>query len=283
MTMMATLLVACKKNSNENDLKTSEEKTEVVNTDRIVSLNGAVTETLVALGMQSKIVGVDVTSDYPKDIKETAKDLGHNRSITAESIIALKPTVVFAVSKDLNPTVAEQIKKASIPLVVIEQEYSVEGTKNLIKEVGEKIGAKDYQSLITKIDQETEALEPLENNPKVLFIYARGTGTMMVAGKETPMDKMIALAGAKNAAEALVDFKPLTPEALLTTNPDVLLLFDSGLQSLGGVEGLLKVEGVAATNAGKNKKVITMNGALLSNFGPRVGEAIHELREKISN
>ena len=103
----------------------------------------------------------------------------------------------------------------------------------------------------------------------------------MVAGKETPLHSMIELAGAENAAAELTDFKPLTPEALLTTNPDVILMFDSGLQSLGGVDGLLKVEGIAATNAGKNKKVVSMDGQLLSGFGPRLGEAVVELHNKL--
>ena len=120
-----------------------------------------------------------------------------------------------------------------------------------------------------------------DKKPKVLFIYARGAGNLMVAGKETPLHSMIELAGAENAAAELTDFKPLTPEALLTTNPDVILMFDSGLQSLGGVDGLLKVEGIAATNAGKNKKVVSMDGQLLSGFGPRLGEAVVELHNKL--
>jgi len=121
----------------------------------------------------------------------------------------------------------------------------------------------------------------LTKKPKVLFIYARGAGNLMVAGSGTPLHSMIELAGAENAASALTDFKPLTPEALLTTNPDVILMFDKGLQSLGGVDGLLKIEGIATTNAGKNKKVVTMDGQYLSGFGPRVGDAVVELHNKL--
>lgn len=103
----------------------------------------------------------------------------------------------------------------------------------------------------------------------------------MVAGQGTPLHSMIELAGAENAAAALTDFKPLTPEALLTSNPDVILMFDSGFQSIGGMEGLLKIEGIAATNAGKNKKVVAMDGQFLSGFGPRLGEAVVELHNKL--
>lgn len=104
----------------------------------------------------------------------------------------------------------------------------------------------------------------------------------MVAGEATPMDKMIALAGAKNAATGFNDFKPLTAEALVAANPDVILLFDTGLQSVGGIDGLLKIPGVAQTAAGKNRKVIVMDGQLLTGFSPRVISAVKELSQKIS-
>jgi iron complex transport system substrate-binding protein len=121
----------------------------------------------------------------------------------------------------------------------------------------------------------------IPQSKKVLFIYARGAGTMMVAGQETPLDKIITLAGAKNAANGFKDFKPLTTEALVAANPDVILLFDSGLESVGGVNGLLKVPGIPQTTAGKQQKIIAMDGQFLSGFGPRVLEAVKELSEKL--
>lgn len=278
---VAVALMACNKKETTNTTTDVVENQKEQN-QKMVSLNGAVTETLAALGATDQIVGVDVTSTYPEDLKSKATDLGHVRSITAESILSLKPTVVFATSKDINPTLNEQLKQAGVELVVIDQEYSVDGTKKLITEVANQLNKQDYQPLIHNIDNQLKTVKPFEKKPKVLFIYARGAGNLMVAGKETPLHNMIELAGAENAAAALTDFKPLTPEALLTNNPDVILMFDSGLQSLGGAEGLLKVEGIAATNAAKNNKIITMDGQLLSGFGPRLGEAVVELNTKLN-
>jgi len=110
-----------------------------------------------------------------------------------------------------------------------------------------------------------------------LFIYARGANMLMVSGTGTPIDAMIHLAGGTNAVTGFADFKPLTPEAVITANPDVILLFDSGAESVSGIEGVLKLPGVSKTNAGKNKKIITMDGGLLTNFGPRTGEAAEAL------
>lgn len=278
---VALTLIACNKKET-TDITTDPVEKKIEKNQKIVSLNGAVSETLAVLGVSEQIVGVDVTSTYPKDLKSNTTDLGHVRTITAESILSLKPDVVIATSKDLNPALNEQLKQAKVRLIVVDQDYTVNGTKNLITQIANELSKTNYEPIIQNIDIQLKKLKSLEKKPKVLFIYARGAGNLMVAGKETPVHNMIELAGAENAAANLTDFKPLTPEALLTTNPDVILMFDSGLQSLGGVEGLLKVEGIEATNAAKNKKIITMDGQFLSGFGPRLGEAVVELNSKLN-
>lgn len=276
----AVSIIACNKKETIEVSKDTIDN-QVHQNEKIVSLNGAISEVLAVLGVESQIVGVDVTSTYPEALQIKATNLGHVRSITAESILGLKPTVVFATSNDINPTLSQQLKAANVSLVLIDQEYSPAGTKKLITDVATYLKKENYQPILENIDNKIATLKAFDKKPKVLFIYARGAGNLMVAGKETALHHMIELAGAVNAAHALTDFKPLTPEALLTTNPDVIVMFDSGLQSLGGVEALLKVEGIAATNAGKNKKVITMDGQLLSGFGPRLGEAVVELNNKL--
>ncbi len=266
-------LFSCK----TDEKKTEETPVENVQQHKIVSLNGAITEIIAALGHENEIVGVDVTSTFPESVKTTAKDIGHVRSLSIESIVALKPTVILATDKDLSPELAEKIKNAGIEAHIFTQDFSVEGTKKLIEEVAGVLKNNDFKKLQEKIDTDLAKVQKIEKAPKVLFIYARGAGTLMVAGKNTPIEKTIALAGGENAITAFEDFKPLTPESLIQGNPDVILLFTSGLQSLGGVDGLLKVPGVEKTNAGKNKKIIALDGGLLSGFGPRVGEAATSL------
>ncbi len=282
LTVLTLALVVASCNKKENTNATTDgtlTETTVIKTDRIISLNGSITETLAALNEAENIVGKDVTSTFPADLK--AKDLGHVRSIAAESILALQPSVVIGTSKDINPNLNDQLKKVNISLIMIDQEYSVEGTKNLITSIATKLKKDNYQPLLDNISTKIATVKPFDKKPKVLFIYARGAGNLMVAGTGTPLHSMIELAGAENAAAALTDFKPLTPEALLTTNPDVILMFEKGLQSIGGIDGLLKIEGISTTNAGKNKKVVTMDGQFLSGFGPRLGDAVVELHNKI--
>lgn len=276
ISFLTVLLCAC---NNTQQKETSETKTKNKE-QRIVSLNGAITEIIFELDHGAEVVGRDVTSTYPEWIKDSIKDLGHVRSLNIESLAALKPTLILASSNDLNSDLLRSIEGLDLNFKLFDQEFTAEGTKKLINEVADFIGDKETESLINKIDSDLDKVESFESKPKVLFIYARGAGTMMVAGEGTPMESIIELAGGQNAVQGIKDFKPLTEEALLSSNPDVILLFDSGLESLGGKEGLLKsTPGVSQTNAGKNKAIIAMDGGLISDFGPRVGEAAYELNK----
>lgn len=280
--VLAIVLVACK-NGNKNNTETAENKGDNAQTEqRIVSLNGAITATIAKLGHGEELVGRDVTSTYPTWVEDSVKDLGHVRSVSMEAIMALRPTLILASKADMNPDLQKKIADSKISFKLFDRDFSIDGTKTLIKEVAKFIGATKEQVLLDKIDEDLTKIKPLENKPSVLFIYARGAGTMMVAGKGTSMASIIEIAGAENAAKGLNNFKPLTTEALLNINPDVILLFNSGLESLSESGGLLKIPGVAETKAGKNKAIITMDGGLISNFGPRVGEAAFRLNQLLT-
>lgn len=248
--------------------------------ERIVSLNGAISEILCALGAAPQIVGVDITSNYPEVLKSKTK-VGHNRNISPEGVLSLQPTLVITFDNQLNPQLLDQLKAAKVKTVILKQELSVQGTRNLIAEVAGAIGLQTKATVLQKtFDQQMAAVKTTALHKKVLFIYARGAGAMQVSGTGTALDKMIILAGGENAM-TFADFKPLSSEALVAANPDAILMFESGLGSIGGTDGLLKMPGIAQTNAGKNKKVLSMDGELLSSFGIRLPQAIQELYNKL--
>jgi iron complex transport system substrate-binding protein len=251
--------------------------------DKIVSLDGTVSEILYELGLENQIVGVDITSNFPESLKKLPK-VGHNRNISAEGILSLNPTLILGLETGMvKPEVVEQLKSAGKKVVIFKREYTIESTKNLVREVAKyfNMGNK-AETIIKKMDTDLAKVKKVSPAKKVLFIYARGTGSMMVGGTGTSVEKALQLAGCENAIKDFSDFKPLTTEALIMTNPDVILLFNSGLESLGGIDGLLKVQGIAQTKAGKNRKVIEMDGQLLTGFGIRLGQAITELAEKVN-
>jgi iron complex transport system substrate-binding protein len=275
--LLALSLGACNNN-------TKEAAAAMPDSTRIVSLNGSVSEILAGLGLENNIAGTDITSNYPAGMKAKPK-VGHNKNINAEGVMALQPDLIIGLKKEVSPALAAQFKAAGVKLLLAEQDYSVDGTRKLIHFLADSLHASAKGDSMVKVLEadlsKVPAVADNANKPKVLFIYARGTGTMMVGGTGTAIDKAIALAGGQNAITEFADYKPLTAEALVKANPDIILLFDSGLQSLGGAAGLAKVQGIKETKAGKNNKIISMDGELLSSFGPRLGVAIQELAAKI--
>ncbi|MEL1246113.1 ABC transporter substrate-binding protein [Flavobacterium sp. DGU11] len=281
--MLAT--VSCKKEektTEETTVKT--DSTTVAAGARIISLNGAVTEAVAALGHEKEIVGRDVTSTYPESVKTSAKDLGHvKRGMSIEAIMELKPTLILGTEEDITPELKSKIEGSGIKWVIFKQEFTPEGAKKLIADVATALDHKaDIKPIQDKIDTDRSGLVAFKKAPKVLFIYARGANMLMVSGTGTPIESMIQLAGGANAVTDFADFKPLTPEALIKGNPDVILMFDSGAESVKGIDGILKIPGVDKTNAGKNKRIITMDGGLLTNFGPRTGEAAKALNQLLA-
>ncbi len=248
----------------------------------IVSLSGAISETLAALGMEDNLAGIDVTSTYPASLQSKPK-VGNTHNLNTESILALKPDYVISMKeRGIKPEQAVQLQQAGIKVWIIEQEYSIEGTKKYITQLADSFHKEEAgKKLVADIDAAYATLPSYTTKPSVMFIYARGAGALSVCGKDMPMAKMIGMAGGINAGNDIEGFKPLTAESVVKADPEAILLFSSGMQSLDGPEGMLKVPGVAQTKAGKNKNFIVMEGELLSGFGPRVVEGIKELGAKI--
>lgn len=251
---------------------------------RIITLSGPLTETVSALGSGAQIVAVDVTSTYPAYINKLPK-VSKDRAISAEGIISFLPDLVLAPEHMISKAVEYQLKSAGINVVIIKQEFTTKGAISFIRQTAAAIGVPQKGELLARQTQLSvaKALETVRKNnksPKVLFLYARGTGVMMVAGKETSMDAIITMSGGRNATRGFSKFKPYTTEALVNANPDIILMFDFGYKSLGGINSILKMPGVSLTNAGRNKRIVEMDGELLVNFSVRLAQAITELNSK---
>ncbi len=261
---------------------------------RIVSLSGSLTELSYALGLGDEIVGVDVTSSYPEEVKQLPK-LGHVRQLNLEGLIALNPDYVLIDAANAELPAVQQLKQhPNIKLVTVDLEQGLDAPIKAAKALDQAF-AEDLSPAIQKLEQQHKAaleklskLETPAKKAKVLFLYARGSKTLMVGGKNTAADKMIALAQAENAVTEFEDFRALTPEAVLQAAPDIILMFDSGLASLAdetaaksSEEVLFNLPALAQTPAGKAKRLITMDGHYLLGFGPRVASAVYDLRKAI--
>jgi iron complex transport system substrate-binding protein len=247
---------------------------------RIITAGSAITETVCALGDCDKIVASDKTSLYPESI-QSLPSIGYRNGINAEGIISLKPSLIIAEKDYVKEEVLAQLTASGIKLLIIDRKLNIDDTKKFITQIGEAINRKaEAKKLIADIDADLAEAKTLlskaTSKPKVLGIYNRGSSNMSVAGKET-FSEILTYVGAQNAFSTVDGYKPLNTEALMAANPDYILTTSYGLESLGGIEGFLKIPGVTQTTAGKKKQIVSIDSLVLTNFGPRVGEAVKEL------
>jgi iron complex transport system substrate-binding protein len=260
----------------------------VTSIDRIVSLNGDITETIHALGLADNLVGVDSSSTYPESLGSLPR-VGYQRALSAEGILSLSPTVVVGNEAVGPPAVLEQIRSAGVPVVISSDPPSLAAPAIKLRTVGAALGVPDRaEALATELERDLETVraraQSVGDHPRVLFLYLRGaSGTQLAAGSGTSAAVVIEAAGATNAgAEAgLVGYQPLTPEAVVAASPDVLLLLSAGLESVGGVDGMLQIASLAQTPAGQQRRVVAMDDLYLLGQGPRTAMAIRDLQDAL--
>lgn len=248
--------------------------------DRIVTAGSSTSEIVCALGYCDNIVSTDRTSVYPAQL-QALPSIGYRNSISAEGIISQRPDLVILEEEYVKEALIEQLESTGIKTLTVAQERTWESTQDRILAIANALHDEQAgEQLITRIENDLAEVEKLvassETRPKVLAVYARGAGNLQVGGSNSAFS-LLELAGAQNAVPEINGFKPLNTESLIKANPDYILFFTTGLESIGGVEGALEITGVAQTTAGKKRQIITMDGVKLTNWGPRVAEAAREL------
>lgn len=253
---------------------------------RVVSVGGAVTEVVYALGLSDRVVAVDSTSRYPDDV--TSKpDVGYMRQLAAEPILALEPSLVLAVEDSGPPAVLDQLHEAGVPVVLIPDDPSPRGVLDKITRIAAALGEQEKgralrARLETELNTLAAAVARLPERPRVLFLLSvGGGGAPLAAGRKTSAAGIVELAGGVNAVDAFEGYKPLSPEAAVAAAPDVILVTNRSLDLLGGEAGLLSIPEISLTPAGQSRRVVAMDGLLLLGFGPRTGVAIEQLARRL--
>lgn len=252
---------------------------------KIITAGGTITEVVDALGHGSEIIATDLTSTYPASMKELPS-IGYRNQIKAEGILALGPDLVLIEEGYLSPDVITQLKASAVEIEVFAKPKSITETKALVTALAEFFQESEKaQKINQKIDSDIEKLKGFlttnQDSPTAVFVMARGPETLFIAGDQTFSSEIFNLANIKNISTGFDDFIPLSPESLASLNPEFIVLFSSGLQSLGGVDGISKIQGIDQTIAFQRKQIVAMDGQLLSGFGPRVGEAALELAKAV--
>lgn len=260
----------------------------VTDVSRIVPLRGNVAEVVFALGLGDQVVGRDISATFAEAQHLPLVTRAHD--VSAESVLALRPTVVLA-DPDTGPAEAlDHLRAVGVAVVVVDLVTRLDQIDDRISQVAAALGVPEAgRALTARTEAELarvraevpEGAEP----PQVAFLYLRGSaGVYLLGGPGAGPDSLVAAAGGVDAGTAIGledPFTPLTSEALARAAPDVILLTTTGLDSVGGVDGLLGIPGVAQTPAGRDRRVATIEDGLLYSFGSRTPEALALLVEQL--
>lgn len=248
---------------------------------RVISIGGAITEIIFALEEQDRLVARDSTSTFPL-AAEALPDIGYMRAISPENVLSLKPDLIIANEGSGPPEAIQVLKQASIPFVEIPERFDQKGVDDAIRIVAHALGVSAKgDALRADVAQQfsdiSKVVEQVDKAESVLFILSMQSGRILAAGTNTAANGIIDLAGAKNAVQAFEGYKPLNEESIITANPDVVLMMDRSGDHAIVADELFAHPAILATNAGKSKKLIRMNGLYLLGFGPRTAAAAREL------
>ncbi len=249
---------------------------------RLISIGGALTEIIYLLKADAELVGVDTTSIYPTAATRLP-NVGYARSLSAEGILALRPTQLITTVDAGPPIVIQQISDAGIPLAILPSSHQLKDIIDRVRTIGRLVHKTDAAEALTNrlhlewSNTQERVTNSKLNNIRVLFVLSQNPSQLMVAGEKTSAAAMIAYAGARNAISGFAGFKPLTPEAVIAANPDVILLTDQGMKAVGGIGGVLRFPGANQTRAGKEQKVVSLEAMYLLGFGPRMPLAVADL------
>ena len=243
---------------------------------RIVIAGGSLTEIVFALGAGDEVVGVDKTSSYPEKVKQLPQ-IGYWKLLNIEGVLSLKPTL-FITLNDVEPdNVIEKVSESKVDVLALQR---VPGTIELLYENITKIAyklnkQKEGELLINRIKTNLADIQTkIATHPqktKVLSLMSMG-GTNSVAGKNTTIDALIAIAGGENLAKHN-SFKSYTAESIIAINPEVIILNKYSIDQLGGLDKIATIPGITETAAFKNNRITIIDDSYLFGIGPRVDEA----------
>ncbi|MFT3745019.1 MAG: ABC transporter substrate-binding protein [Pyrinomonadaceae bacterium] len=261
----------------------------VAGEERYVVISPIYNEIIWALGAQDKVVGVDLSSTYPAEVKNV-QTVGYHRALSAEGILSLHPSQILTTDDNIGPPqVVEQIKQLNIPIKSFTAKNdSLDGTKALIREIAvlfhkEAKAEELCKTLDSQVAAAMEKVKQYTDKPRIAVIhFGRASNVYMVVGKSGGegggTGKMIEWAGGSMAVDSEKMQRMASPEIIAQANPDIILVTDYGFDRTGGsVDEIKALPGVATSNAAKNNKIYRVEENQLMYFGPRTGENIEKV------
>ena len=259
------------------------DKQQPTSPERVIALANGSAEIIASLGYLDVLVGRDIASTS-KELKGVPiATAGHQ--VVPEKILELNPDVVLVDNTTGPATALEVIQRAGIKVTMIDEAWTLTDIAKKIEAIGEVIGAQSAAAqLVQKLNSALQDSGKDHPGVRIAFLYLRGGSAIyLLGGQGSGADSLIEHLGAIDVgAQKFKDpFSPITSEALIATNPEIILVMSKGLESVGGIDGLVSLPGISQTPAGKNRAVIAVDDSLLLSFGPRTPDLLRQLSGEI--
>ncbi|AKV04871.1 ABC transporter substrate-binding protein [Pseudomonas fluorescens NCIMB 11764] len=254
---------------------------------RWVSAGGALSEWVSALGGESKLVGVDTTSQHPESLK-ALPSIGYQRQLSAEGILSLRPQILVGTEEMGPPPVLSQIRTAGVQVELFSARPDLPTLQGNLRQLGKLLGAEDkaaqlFEAYQQQLDQQrirvTHA-QLTQPSPGVLVLLGHAGGKPLIAGKDTAADWLIQKAGGHNLATH-TGYKPFSNESLISLDPQVLVFADRALSGDAARAALFKENPIlSSTRAARDGRVTELDPTLLvGGLGPRLPDALKKVSD----
>ncbi|NQD91290.1 ABC transporter substrate-binding protein [Pseudomonas sp. CrR25] len=252
---------------------------------RWVGAGGSLSEWVVALGGEAKLVGVDTTSQHPASLA-ALPSIGYQRQLAAEGILALRPDVLLGSEEMGPPPVLAQLQAAGVRVEQLSAKADLPTLQGNLQRIGTLLGRAQrarelfaaYQQRLGAQAQWVVQAQALEAPPSVLLLLGHAGSSPLAAGADTVAAWMIEQAGGRNLTDHS-GYRALSTEALLALDPEVVVFADRRLAGAEARQALLKHNpALATTRAARNGRLLALDPSLLvGGLGPRLPDGLAAL------
>ncbi|MFE8602621.1 ABC transporter substrate-binding protein [Archangium violaceum] len=235
---------------------------------RVVTLVPSLTETVIALGAGSTLVGVS-TYDEAKEVAGLPRVGGFvNPSI--ERVVGLEPDLVLVQPGPGNQRAVETMARVGVPILLLPL-HTVADTLEAMRAVGKALGKqKEAEALVQGIESTRARIRERAKGsqaPRVLFVY--GFEPLVVAGPGSFADELLRDAGAINvASDAGSAYAVYSLERAVGSRPEVVV--DAADVDVGK-------DKVAALPSLSQARWVELPSMALLQPGPSLGRGLEEL------
>ncbi|HKK57076.1 heme/hemin ABC transporter substrate-binding protein [Marinobacter sp.] len=246
---------------------------------RVVTADGAITEVVYRLGLESLLVGVDTTSGYPQQTELLPK-IGYLRALPFEGVLALKPDLLITSEHAAPEENLDRLARAGVQVEKLHAARTPDAALRRVMSVGALLGEEERAAdlaaeLRSEINRVQRASLARGSQPTVLFILAAGNHSVMLAGEGTAASALLDSVGAVNAMSGIQGYKPANREAILVSRPDAIVIAEStpGQFEIGSWPEVERLD------AWQNGHRLVADGMMLLGFGPRLPDAMAAVNE----